>query len=368
MELLLNVSESSTFRVMLLLMGVLSVVSLVSASLCTLGSLSWSLTLLLLVDCVNVAIDCLHGFGKLAVAARDARLNGDWEDRVYYSYLVEVLSEVAFLVASLLHYSHLLYILGISFTLIDVILLLNMRTVVQSLMRKFYNYRTFVAMQSELRDRYPTVEPGPDQVCAICRDSMENGAKELPCGHLYHLRCIRSWIEQNQNSCPMCRYDLSKDRGPEAEAPVNRGLFDWLAPLLGAPRAPRPEEIDRVAEMFPNLPRQVIANDLATTGAAELTIERIIEGRLGGMEERFPEPAPNHGEEEMQAADEEPEEEVAPIWNQEDPEFEAMEEEAPAEEPVVQENVEEEGGELSPDAIRQLALEAALKRSREAIQ
>lgn len=52
---------------------------------------------------------------------------------------------------------HLLYTLGVSFTLIDVVLLLNMRTVVLSLQRKFAAYRMFVAMERELRDKYPSL-------------------------------------------------------------------------------------------------------------------------------------------------------------------------------------------------------------------
>merc|ERR1712000_796222 len=111
-----------------------------------------------------------------------------------------------------MHYGHLLYLLGMSFTLIDVILLLNMRNVFLSLVRKYTNYTTFVAMEEQLRMRYPTMEGDDipaDQVCAICRDQMAI-AKLLPCGHLYHLRCIRGWLEENQNSCPMCRYDLRK--------------------------------------------------------------------------------------------------------------------------------------------------------------
>lgn len=42
--------------------------------------------------------------------------------------------------------------------------------------------------------------------CAICRDSMSS-AKVLPCGHIFHLFCIRSWLEHH-SSCPTCRRSL----------------------------------------------------------------------------------------------------------------------------------------------------------------
>lgn len=52
--------------------------------------------------------------------------------------------------------------------------------------------------------------PQPD--CAICLETMSVG-KQLPCGHVFHLRCLARWMRagQNQNtafSCPLCRRSL----------------------------------------------------------------------------------------------------------------------------------------------------------------
>nr|2LXH_C Chain C, E3 ubiquitin-protein ligase AMFR [Homo sapiens] len=43
--------------------------------------------------------------------------------------------------------------------------------------------------------------------CAICWDSMQ-AARKLPCGHLFHNSCLRSWLEQD-TSCPTCRMSLN---------------------------------------------------------------------------------------------------------------------------------------------------------------
>lgn len=32
-------------------------------------------------------------------------------------------------------------------------------------------------------------------------------AKKLPCGHLFHVHCLRSWLER-QHTCPTCRAPL----------------------------------------------------------------------------------------------------------------------------------------------------------------
>jgi hypothetical protein len=35
---------------------------------------------------------------------------------------------------------------------------------------------------------------------------MEKG-KKLPCGHIFHMDCLRMWL-QHQQSCPLCRADI----------------------------------------------------------------------------------------------------------------------------------------------------------------
>ena len=42
-----------------------------------------------------------------------------------------------------------------------------------------------------------------DATCIICREEMTT-AKILICGHLFHVHCLRSWLER-QHTCPTCR-------------------------------------------------------------------------------------------------------------------------------------------------------------------
>ncbi|KAI9735664.1 MAG: E3 ubiquitin-protein ligase synoviolin [Cirrosporium novae-zelandiae] len=83
----------------------------------------------------------------------------------------------------------------------------------------------------DMNERYPdatTEDIRPDDVCIVCREEMrpwqeqiqprEDGQeqgrrgppderlrpKKLPCGHVLHFACLRSWLERQQN-CPTCR-------------------------------------------------------------------------------------------------------------------------------------------------------------------
>ena len=61
-----------------------------------------------------------------------------------------------------------------------------------------------------------------DRTCIICREEMVSTAvqepntqsdgpnmtpKKLPCGHIFHFQCLRSWLERQQ-SCPTWYYQL----------------------------------------------------------------------------------------------------------------------------------------------------------------
>lgn len=59
-----------------------------------------------------------------------------------------------------------------------------------------------------------------DNVCIICREEMTGGgsSKKLPCNHIFHASCLRSWF-QRQQTCPTCRMDVLRSSTPAAAAP-----------------------------------------------------------------------------------------------------------------------------------------------------
>jgi hypothetical protein len=85
--------------------------------------------------------------------------------------------------------------------------------------RDLYRYRQAV---SNLENKYPNATPeelqNTDRICIICRDEMQE-AKKLPCGHYFHLSCLKSWIERQQ-VCPTCRAPIFQNAPSNAEAVV----------------------------------------------------------------------------------------------------------------------------------------------------
>jgi E3 ubiquitin-protein ligase synoviolin len=54
----------------------------------------------------------------------------------------------------------------------------------------------------QLDDATPEELAGEEN-CLICREGLEHG-KKLPCKHIYHLDCLRVWLQHKQ-TCPLCR-------------------------------------------------------------------------------------------------------------------------------------------------------------------
>ena len=47
--------------------------------------------------------------------------------------------------------------------------------------------------------------------CSICLNSIRKtrSTTELPCGHLYHKKCINDWESRGNDTCPLCRKYIS---------------------------------------------------------------------------------------------------------------------------------------------------------------
>lgn len=51
-----------------------------------------------------------------------------------------------------------------------------------------------------------------DQSCSICLSdyTLEDTVNELICSHVFHVKCLRGWLESSAGSgCPICRHSLA---------------------------------------------------------------------------------------------------------------------------------------------------------------
>lgn len=152
--------------------------------------------------------------------------------------------------------------------------------------------------------KYPTVNKKGE--CAICWDAFST-ARQLSCGHCFHDSCLRLWLEQDA-TCPTCRRKLNQEPVEDQEqataenqaaavvpqAPVwqfnLRRISRWLPSLqvvVNYDHQPPPMNENRlqahaneILQVFPQISRAVIIEDLRRTGSVSVTTDNILDGQL----------------------------------------------------------------------------------------
>ncbi|KAJ1290924.1 hypothetical protein BS78_02G279500 [Paspalum vaginatum] len=237
----LNASPSATpskyFRVYSALLLVLSV-DLLWMKLCVgfCSSCNSKLFWLLFFEPLSIAFDTLqsimvHGFQLFDIWQRHVMESGtdfldfqksykqaagsfsEWRGKLTrnFGFAIDLIS----LLMSLGHYSMIFWLRGMAFHLVDAVLLLNLRAVIVSFLKRIKTYIKLRKALSSLDGALPDATYDEicayDDECAICKGPMAR-AKKLSCNHLFHLACLRSWLDQGLMegySCPTCRRPLS---------------------------------------------------------------------------------------------------------------------------------------------------------------
>lgn len=161
-----------------------------------------SVSLFFSFEYMILATTTVSTFVKYVFYVSDMLMEGQWEKKAVYTFYLE-------LIRDLLHLSMYLCFFLVIFMNYGVPLHL-----IRELYETFRNFKIRVAdyiryrkITSNMNDRFPDATPeeltASDATCIICREEMTT-AKKLVCGHLFHVHCLRSWLER-QHTCPTCR-------------------------------------------------------------------------------------------------------------------------------------------------------------------
>ncbi|KAG6832493.1 hypothetical protein H0H87_001418 [Tephrocybe sp. NHM501043] len=146
-----------------------------------------------------------------------------WENKSMWTFYIELATDFLKLTTYLVFFMIIITFYGLPLNIVRDVYI-TARSFITRL-RALHRYQTATRNMDQ---RYPnaTVEEltaMTDHTCIICREEMifheprqgDNQApaasdgpnttpKKLPCGHIFHFHCLRSWLERQQ-SCPTCR-------------------------------------------------------------------------------------------------------------------------------------------------------------------
>ncbi|XP_051143166.1 E3 ubiquitin protein ligase RIN2 [Andrographis paniculata] len=240
----LNASPSATpwtyFRVYSALLLVFSVdVLWILLCLTVYNTARSSMLLLLFFEPLSIAFETLqaivvHGFQLLEIwlhhsagDAKNCRLSkifdlspagslGEWKGILIRNmgFFLDMMT----MLMALAHYLHIWWLHGMAFHLVDAVLFLNIRALLSAIVKRAKGFIKLRIALGTLHGALPNATSEElrayDDECAICREPMAK-AKKLSCKHLFHLACLRSWLDQGLSesySCPTCRKPLFSGR------------------------------------------------------------------------------------------------------------------------------------------------------------
>lgn len=161
-------------------------------------------------------------FVKYVFFVTDMIMDGQWEKKPVYTFYLE-------LIRDLLHLSMYICFFFVIFMNygVPLHLLRELYETFRNFQIRVSDYLRYRKITSNMNDRFPdaTTEEltASDATCIICREEMTT-AKKLICGHLFHVHCLRSWLERQQ-TCPTCRaLVVPPENGTSTTAAGQRGL------------------------------------------------------------------------------------------------------------------------------------------------
>uniref|UniRef100_A0A1D1ZX75 RING-type domain-containing protein n=1 Tax=Auxenochlorella protothecoides TaxID=3075 RepID=A0A1D1ZX75_AUXPR len=294
-------------RCLVLLVGILGqagswVASYAAAADPSRPSAALSHALLWLFDAVCVAIEAAHAVLKYGVhaverwkAQRAEAAGADpatgWEGRGPFLYHVEVGVDLVLHALTLGHYCHLWWLHGFRLQLIDAVLFLDVRYLVMGTLRRVRGYARYRRLTHQLQHSFPPLprECLAGRDCAICMERLAS-ARALPCGHAFHLGCLRAWLQQARGgdfTCPLCRASLEMAPPGRRRALGRRAAaaVDALPGVAGQRHAEGPGTAARPRERrdaaplprvpsAPSLPAPLYALLAGRSGSASSSTER----------------------------------------------------------------------------------------------
>merc|ERR1719221_295683 len=166
----------------------------------------------ILFEALTMSTVVLVSICKYSVHTIDLRLDKGWPGKsvcLFYVDLVhDVVSMTLFLVFMLTFFVQ-------NPSRLPIYMMADVIQVARKLAQRLRSFRRYRRISLNMDMRFPDVtdeEIEQNEYCVICRDSLFEGSKpkKLPCNHIFHIDCLRSWLVMQQ-VCPTCRAEISAD-------------------------------------------------------------------------------------------------------------------------------------------------------------
>ncbi|KAG8946854.1 E3 ubiquitin-protein ligase hrd1 [Tulasnella sp. 424] len=269
-------------------------------------------TLLFASEYAILLASCMNAWLKYSIACWDlwrARRRGGenapvWEDKSMFIFYAELLTDFMKLITYLTFFGVVMGSYGLPLNVIR-----DVYVTARSFLSRVQDLVRYRKATKNMDQRYPNatqaeLDAMSDKTCIICREDMvlpgastapaadepatttpeptsepkpadgpNETPKKLPCGHIFHFHCLRSWLERQQ-SCPTCRRSVLEN--PPAATPTPAPGARPNPPAGGQPQPqPQPGQDGQRDDNGPQPPRPANAQDRDPVVNAQRLLERL---------------------------------------------------------------------------------------------
>lgn len=213
----------------------------------------------ILFEALTMSTVVMVSICKYTIHMIDLRLENGWPGKsvclFYIDLIHDVVSMTLFLVFMLTFFVQ-------NPSRLPIYMMADVVQVARKLAQRLRSFRRYRRISLNMEARFPDAtdaEIEQNEHCVICRDSLFEGSKpkKLPCGHIFHIDCLRSWFVMQQ-VCPTCRAEVPADGPSVPQAP----------PDARRDAQPAPADVPPAPEVGPGAGTQAAA--AATVGAPPL--------------------------------------------------------------------------------------------------
>ncbi len=242
-----NVSRWTHLR-LLTLMGSLLVVDVAFVAGCVYFWKGPSVLILFGFEYTILAVSVLSTLVRYCLHIVDMSIEGNWPQKGSYLFFLEFATEVVRFLSYVVFFTIIFTYYGMPLHIVR-----DLWMSYVNLKRRLVIFNKYRKLTANMNERFPDASgeelAACEHTCIICRDAMEVG-KKLPCAHIFHLDCLRLWLQQQQ-SCPTCRADIPTSDAPPAPAAAPAAAPAVVPPVPGAGAAgvaPQPPQQQPLAQ------------------------------------------------------------------------------------------------------------------------
>ncbi|KZP34269.1 hypothetical protein FIBSPDRAFT_923812 [Athelia psychrophila] len=243
-------------------------------------------------------------------AQRGGESAPQWENKSMWVFYIELTTDFLKLTTYMVFFTLIITFYGLPLNILR-----DVYVTARSFVTRLRALQRYTRATRNMETRYPDATPdelGDDRTCIICREEMalrapdapagaaEGGPnttpKKLPCGHIFHFHCLRSWLERQQ-SCPTCRRTVLDADADAPPAPAQGAAGNPLPAGAGAgPDGAAPNPAAAPPARFPllgNAPAHVPPPGWGRPGGPqEVVIQYNIHYQVGRAQPLAPPPPP----------------------------------------------------------------------------